>query len=345
MNGDEARDLIDQILIAANQPQLSDLQSAILLQIWAGDTSRQIADRLDYKIDYINQVAARLWKTLAICLDEPVSKKNIKAVLHRYYNQSIPQPKLIPQPSIIDWGESIDVSQFYGRETEIQILTQWAATDRCRAIGMFGLGGIGKTALSVKIAQTIQADFDVVVWRSLRQAPTIKSLLENILPVLSAGVITDISIDSLLAQLRSQRCLVVFDNFESIMECGEHSGTYLPGYENYSHALERICDEPHQSCLMIGSREKPRIFSLREGKKLPVRSWQLQGLSFSAARQILSDKGSIATSNQSQVLIDRLGGNPLALKIVASNIHNLFNNDTSAFLAQGNTVLAVSGNC
>jgi WD40 repeat protein len=338
MNGEEARDLIDQILIAANQPQLSDLQTAILLQIWAGSTSRQIADRLDYKIDYINQVAARLWKTLSICLDEPVSKKNIKAVLHRYYNQSIPQPKLIPQPSIIDWGESIDVSQFYGRELEIQTLAQWAIADRCRAIGIFGLGGIGKTALSVKIAQTIQTDFDVVIWRSLRQAPTLQSLLENILPVLSSGNVTDISIDNLLHQFRCQRCLVVFDNVESIMECGEHSGSYLPGYESYSHALEQICDEPHQSCLIVGGREKPGLFSLREGAKLPVRSWQLQGLSFSAARQILSDKGSIDTSNQSQVLIDRLGGNPLALKIVASNIHNLFNNDISAFLAQGSMV-------
>jgi WD40 repeat protein len=338
MNGDEARDLVDKILIASNQPQLSDLQAAILLQIWAGGTSRQIADQLDYKIDYINQVSARLWKNLTIYLDQPVSKKNIKAVLYRYYNQSIPEPKLTLQPSIIDWGESIDVSQFYGRETEIQALAQWAATDRCRAIGLFGLGGIGKTALSVKIAQTIQADFDVVIWRSLRQAPTLKSLLENILPVLSGGEVVDISIDSLLTQLHRQRCLVVFDNVESILECGERSGSYLPGYESYSHALERICDEPHQSCLIIGSREKPGLFGLREGEKMPVRSWQLQGLTFSAARQILSDKGSIATTNQSQVLIDRLGGNPLALKIVASNIHNLFNNDISAFLAQGSTV-------
>jgi WD40 repeat protein len=342
MNGDEARDLIDQILIAANQPQLSDLQAAILLQIWGGSTSRQIADQLDYKIDYINQVSARLWKTLEIYLDQPVSKKNIKAVLHRYYNQSIPQSKLksklIRQPSIIDWGESIDVSQFYGRETEIQALAQWATTDRYRAIGLFGLGGIGKTALSVKIAQIIQSDFEVIIWRSLRQAPTLKSLLENILPVLSSGDVNDISIDNLLHQLHNRRCLMVLDNMESIMEYRDQSSFYLPGYDNYSFALERICDEPHQSCLIISSREKPQFFSLREGHKLSVRSLQLQGLTFSASRQILSDKGSIATTNQAQVLIDRLGGNPLALKIVASSIHNLFNNDISAFLAQGNAV-------
>jgi WD40 repeat protein len=338
MTSDEARDLVDRIFAAANQPQLNDLQATIFVEIWAGGTSRSIADQLNYKVDYINQVAARLWKSLANCLEEAVSKKNIKAVLNRYDAHFKVDLGLTISDQILDWGESIDVSQFYGRESEIATLAQWIVTDRCRSIGIFGLGGIGKTAFSIKLAQTIQADFEVVVWRSLRQAPTLKSLLENILPVLSGGEVSDLSIESLLRQLRQRRCLIVLDNVESIMECGELSGAYLPGYESYGRVLERICDESHQSCLAIGSREKPGLFNLREGDKLPVRSWQLQGLSFGAARQIFSDKGSIATDHQCQLLIDRLGGNPLALKIVASNIHNLFNNDTAAFLAQGNTV-------
>jgi WD40 repeat protein len=345
MNSHEARDLVDRILTAADRLQLNDLQAEIFLQIWAGGTSSSIAEKLGYKVDYINQVAAKLWKSLAICLDEPVSKKNIQAVLHRYDLQAKIDEELT-DPRVRDWGESIDVSQFYGREAEIEMLAKWATEERCRSIGIFGLGGIGKTAFSIKLAQTIQADFDVVIWRSLRQAPTLKSLLENILPVLSGGEIGDLSlakplrmsIDNLLLQLRRQRCLILLDNIESMMESGEHSGGYLPGYEGYSHLLERICDESHQSCLVIGGREKPGLFNQREGDKLPVRCLQLQGLSSAAARQILIDKGSIATESQSQILIDRLGGNPLALKIVASNIHNLFNNDTAAFLAQGNTV-------
>jgi WD40 repeat protein len=340
MTSDEARDLVDRILVAANQQNLNDLQSAILHQTWAGGTSAGIAQKLDYKVDYINQVAARLWKTLSDCLGEPVSKKNIQTVLNRY-DQSVINPH-----RILDWGESSphsggyanDVSQFYGRETDIETLTQWVVTDRCRSIGIFGIGGIGKTAFSVKFTQTIQADFDVVIWRSLRQAPTLKSLLTDILPVLSGGEVSNLSINSLLIQLRQNRCLIVFDNVESIMAGGEFSGSYLPGYEDYSHVLERICDESHQSCLLVCGREKPGLFNLREGPKLPVRAWQLQGLSFVAARQILSDKGSIATDKQLQILIDRLGGNPLALKIVASNINNLFNNDTSAFLAQGDAI-------
>jgi hypothetical protein len=74
MTSEEARELVDQILAAANQPQLNDLQATIFDQAWIGGTSRSIADRLDYKVDYINQVAARLWKALSICLNETVSK-------------------------------------------------------------------------------------------------------------------------------------------------------------------------------------------------------------------------------------------------------------------------------
>ncbi|NJL67938.1 MAG: hypothetical protein HC894_16545 [Microcoleus sp. SM1_3_4] len=36
-----------------------------------------------------------------------------------------------------------------------------------RLVALLGMGGIGKTALSVKLAQQIQQDFDWIVWRSL----------------------------------------------------------------------------------------------------------------------------------------------------------------------------------
>jgi MinD superfamily P-loop ATPase len=33
------------------------------------------------------------------------------------------------------------------------------------------MGGIGKTALSVKLAKEIQSEFEYVLWKSLRNAP------------------------------------------------------------------------------------------------------------------------------------------------------------------------------
>lgn len=70
-----------------------------------------------------------------------------------------------------DWGEAIDVSIFYGRTDELTKLQQWVEQDKCRLVALLGIGGVGKTALSVKLAQLAQEGFEFVIWRSLRDAP------------------------------------------------------------------------------------------------------------------------------------------------------------------------------
>ncbi|MFB8795692.1 MAG: NB-ARC domain-containing protein [Microcoleus sp.] len=46
---------------------------------------------------------------------------------------------------------------------------------------VLGMGGIGKTAISVKILKHIQEHFDYVIWRSLRNAPPILDLLADLI--------------------------------------------------------------------------------------------------------------------------------------------------------------------
>jgi len=48
---------------------------------------------------------------------------------------------------------------------------------------MLGMGGIGKTALSVKLAEKISGEFEYVIWRSLRDAPLLKDLLTDIISI------------------------------------------------------------------------------------------------------------------------------------------------------------------
>jgi hypothetical protein len=176
---------------------------------------------------------------------------------------------------------------------------------------------MGKTALSVKLAQQVQSQFDCVIWRSLQQAPSLSALLSEILPILAGSEVTpDGSINTLIKQLRSKRCLLVLDNVESILQDGNRSGQYQPGYEAYRQLFDRICDEPHQSCLILTGRDKPGGFALREGKNLPVRSLQLQGLSGEDAQQILIAKGLEATESQSQILSITWVATPLLSKLL-----------------------------
>src|SRR2546423_2667079 len=67
-----------------------------------------------------------------------------------------------------DWGEAIDVSSFYGREDELVEVERWVVDDRCRLVVLLSIGGLGKTALSIKLAQQIAPHFGFVLWRSLQ---------------------------------------------------------------------------------------------------------------------------------------------------------------------------------
>jgi hypothetical protein len=58
-----------------------------------------------------------------------------------------------PTATQTDWGEAIDVSIFYGRQAELDTLTTWVEGDRCRLVAILGMTSMGKTALSVKLAQ------------------------------------------------------------------------------------------------------------------------------------------------------------------------------------------------
>lgn len=242
------------------------------------------------------------------------------------------------------WGEAIDVSRFHGRTGELITLRHWMIHDRCRLVALVGMGGIGKTALSVKLAEQVQDQFQCIVWRSLRNAPSIQSLLIDVLSCLSdpqaieRSDSLDQTISRLLEILRSTRCLLILDNMESVL-CSDHrAGAYREGYEGYEQLLCAIADTVHQSCLLLTSREKPRAVSLKEGKHLPIRSLKLIGLSQTEGREILLEKGFSLSEAETAVLVNRYSGNPLALKMVATTIQDLFDGNITEFLAQGASV-------
>ncbi|PSB03968.1 WD40 repeat domain-containing protein [Merismopedia glauca] len=333
MTEKEAIALVSTLLDSKNGGgRLSDIQQRVFLGTWAGYSYQQIADDFGYQSDYVKQVGSQLWRTLSLVLQEPVTKGNIQSVLRHYQN--------LP-PLVTDWGEAIDVSRFYGRESELQTLETWLTESKCRVVGIFGIGGIGKTALSVKLSQQVQSQFPCLIWRTLRQAPSLTELLKEIVPILvGSEAAGDMGIETLMAQLRQKRCLLVLDNIESILNSGNRSGAYKAGYEDYKQLLERIADEAHSSCLLVTGREKPGGFAIREGVNLPVRALSLPGISITASQRILKDKGLAVTESQNRTLVNYFGGNPLALKIASTTVKTLFGGNIQAFLAQGSSVFS-----
>ncbi|MEO1373514.1 MAG: CHAT domain-containing protein [Cyanobacteria bacterium J06635_10] len=237
-----------------------------------------------------------------------------------------------------DWGEAVDVSTFYGRNDEIETLEKWIVTDNCRLITIIGIGGIGKTALSVKLAELVENEFDFLIWRSLRNAPPIEELLRDLIGFLSAShqiVLAD-SLDKQISQLidcmRASRCLIVLDNLESILDGDREVGNYLPGYEGYGQLLRCVGDTRHKSCFLVTSREKPKGLNARKGNNLPVRSLTLKGLNEREGELILRQKGLSPSVAELNNLVESYAGNPLALKIAATTIEELFAGSITDFL-------------
>jgi WD40 repeat protein len=192
----------------------------------------------------------------------------------------------------------------------------------------------------------MQAEFEIVVWRSLANAPPLDELLSSLLkflmPLFGEDPIIPTTLDQQLSKLmqylRSRRCLLILDNAEIILQ-HEQAGQWRSGYEGYGQLLRAIGETSHLSCLLLTTREKPRELALMEGVQVLVKSLLLPGLSPDDGRAIFRQKGAFTGSEAEwQTLIHHYGGNPLALKLVAAATHDLFDGsipEVLAYLAQG----------
>src|SRR5579859_1127064 len=98
---------------------------------------------------------------------------------------SEPGPRAPVATPRVDWGDALAVPTFYGREDELALLSQWVVQERTSVVSVLGMGGIGKSALSVSSMHRLSEHFDVVIFRSLRNAPSCEALLEEFLQVLA----------------------------------------------------------------------------------------------------------------------------------------------------------------
>lgn len=236
------------------------------------------------------------------------------------------------------WSEAVNESHLCGRIHELTQLNQAIITEHCRFVQVLGIAGVGKTALATMLAKTAKPEFEFVIWKSLHYTPTIQTFLTSILQFLSKRTEENIQLPThaeelkglLIEQLQKHRCLLVFDHFDAIV-CGkQYAGYCRSGYEAYGELLRLVAEVPHQSCLIITSREKLRTIGLGE---LYIRSFQLEGLSALECQQLFGNHcGLVGSTDEWRSLVELFAGNPLALKTIVVCIRDYFNGHISDYL-------------
>ncbi len=295
-----------------------------------------------------------LYRSLEIIADQPINTLRwekvpewLEAKGYRSQRQSDRQhstntqsgTQVTSRGNLADWGEAPNIQTFYGRTEDLTKLEHWIVRDRCHLLAICGMGGIGKTALTVKLVENIQSHFDCLIWRSLRGAQPTAQLITDLVQFLSNSQQPDCSISDLLEVLRQKRCLVVLDDFEATLQDGELVGAYRQGCEAHSELLQRVGSERHQSSLILIGREQPKEISMHQGEDQPIRYYKVSGLQRQGAFELLRARGFTGSENGLDALVQQYRGNPSALRIVAGTIQELFNGNVSEFLKQ--TALAL----
>ncbi len=316
--------------------QLTAIEKAILRGLLCNYSPKDIAKHLHWALNSLRVELTRgLYRYVetltAHDLNAIKSWRNIAQWLEAA-GYKILQPRC-------DWQEAPEISSFYGRETELAQLEKKIIQNKYHVITLLGMGGIGKTTLGIKFAQQNLYEFKYIIWRNLAHAPMLEDLLPGILGFLNCNNLpTDINeqISLLIEYLRSSRCLLIFDGLEALLGVNHLAGFYQEKYSNYSHFIKRISEESHQSCLLLTSQDEPMNMYFVRGNKAD--SIQLGSLG-DAAKEIFREKG-LSDSNCWQKMIERYGGNPLALNLVSTTIKDLFDGSVALFLG-ANTELEV----
>ncbi|BBD55249.1 hypothetical protein NIES204_25510 [Planktothrix agardhii NIES-204] len=354
----------DEQLLAKTGKHLDSLQKAILEGVWSHQDYKEIALTHQRSYAHVKKEAWKLWTLLSDTIGEDVKKSNVcslleKAELSNVSNgatnflqigisnsqvnicsedkrsQSPPETSQTQnQSTIINIIEAPELTSFYDRTSELTTLKQWILEDHTRLITIYGLSGIGKSAIALKLIEEINTQFDYIIWKSLNNIPTLSTLQTEIKQFFSQSQQTPLS--TVIDYFRNSRCLVILDDLQDIFKTGELAGQYLPEYEDYSKFFKQIATSNHQSCLILLSWTKPIEIANLEAENRPLQTLNLKGLG-EEATEIFREKGLIDQENWLE-LITMYQGHPSWLKIIASTIIELFNSSVSLFLSDQNDI-------
>ena len=237
----------------------------------------------------------------------------------------------------------LQTTSFIGRERELDEIKAHLSTTRL--LSLIGMGGLGKTRLSLQVAAEAMAEFPDGVWfldlAPLRDPALVASEAAQVL-----GVREEPGrplVQTLCAHLKPLRVLLVFDNCEHLIKPSA----------DLANAILRAAPEVR---VLASSREALRIPGEQTYPILPLpvpmRGDSVAALSRSTAVRLFVEraqghKPSFALNEREAPavaeLVARLEGIPLALELAAARVRSLAVTDINARLKDRYKLLTGGG--
>ncbi|MDJ1182903.1 NB-ARC domain-containing protein [Roseofilum casamattae] len=360
MDAQHLMEWLDKLMVEKTGSHLNNLEQVVLRGVWNNQKYKKIADEYHCTEANVKRVASELYSFLSEELEEKVSKSNFRAAMERYYisNSSVgnfaqsqffgseihlcrenfnsgrpEKPDLNPTinqlEKIHDRTHIPKYDRLYQRTDELNTLKHWILDKKSAIIAIYGLSGIGKTALATQLVDEIEDNFDRLIWYSHRTFPHLNALTTQLIQFLSQGATTKNC--TLLDYLRSHRCLIILDDFQETLTPRKPVGHYQPEYQTYGKLLQEIGQSPHNSCLLLLSWEQPVEIATLAANHNSCQTLHLQGLG-ETAKQLLQAK-QLTHEEQWLELINLYSGNPSWLNIITFTIAELFNGSVAQFLS------------
>ncbi|HAT14051.1 MAG TPA: ATPase [Microcoleaceae bacterium UBA11344] len=362
MDVEELSKWTDEQVFAKTKQHLDSLHKSILESVLQRQNFHKIAVNNGYSYDHVKREGAKLWKLLSDVFSKDIDQRNVRSILENkagstinnfgnashtisnYINSHVNICRENPQslediekrsPSsqdenkspVIELTTAPELNYNYGRNSETSTLKEWIL-EQTRLITIYGLSGIGKTALILKLISEINTQFDYIIYRSLEHLPKLINLKDELKQFFSQAQITPLP--EIIDYFRSSRCLVILDDVQNIFKTGNFAGQYLTDYKDYCKFFQQIATLSHQSCLILISWEKPGEIETLEKENKQTKTLHLQGLG-EDGKEILRQKD-LQDEDKWDELITLYQSHPAWLNIIASTIIELFNGKVSLFM-------------
>lgn len=213
---------------------------------------------------------------------------------------------------------------FLGREKELETGLRLLRAVGTRLLTLSGPGGVGKTRLAQRLAQSAAADFaDGTCYVELAPVPSAELVLPAIAKALGAPEVAGLSVaDTLVNQLAARRLLLVLDNFEHVLDAAP--------------AVADVLARSAHLRILVTSREPLRIsfeqqmdvppFTVPDPLQAPSDTEQL--LRYEAVRLFVERASAVKpdfrlTKENANVIghiCRRLDGLPLAIELAAARV-------------------------